>query len=364
MMWDIFLLIVGAVLGVIAAKIEEFFKRRIIIFRNQQSLREIPEYNPQNDDILLLRQWNSNDRLDKVEITYEKGRKYDLKAPKITCSYITAPEEWNQLYADELKSERKRTGAVSYVTFFSPDHKDTENGDILTLKVSTCDYLAHDVNIKYLDRHPEDWMRIKQVIKDGNFNEYFSQAMPGNVFVNYIVINGQTNNVLAIKRSNQELNGRNIWGLSGFETMSNVANVSHGSEEKTLKGITFRGLWEELALRREEVAQMSICSLSFVKHLGIMVTVLVRVDLGIENSPKEGEFIRRVLEECESLHEHSDLKWLPLKLEEMKNYIKSETGFYEDVIKSYDGNEATWIDYAKFEMYQIWYNHESIGITL
>ena len=207
----------------------------------------------------------------------------------------------------------------------------------------------------------------------GNYNDYFDSAMPGNVFVNFIVINGQTKHVLAIKRSNQELNGRNAWGLGGFETMNDIANVAHGSEEKTLHGIVYRGLWEELAVEREEVTQIAISYLSFVKHLGIMVTALVRVDLaGSKNENlkggkcalTEGEFIQRALCHSESGFEHSSLKWLPISLKEMKQYIECETGFYNEVIKTYDGNEAKWISYAKLQMHQIWYNHDSIGLSL
>ena len=197
--------------------------------------------------------------------------------------------------------------------------------------------------------------------------------MPGNVFVNFIVINGQTNHVLAIKRSNQELNGRNLWGFGGFETMTDIANVAHGSEEKTLHGIVYRGLWEELAVKRQEVTQIAISYLSLVKHLGVMVTALVRVDLvgsengglkGGESDLTEGDFIQRVLRKSESGFEHSCIKWLPINQKEMRRYIKNETGFYHDVIKPYDGNEAKWISYAKLQMYEIWRNHDSIGIIL
>ena len=343
--------------------------------RNLTSLKILPEYNPINDDILLLRQWNSKDKLDeqKAEIIYDKNRAYDLKYPNIKCPYISNPDEWKKMYTEELEKESKRTGAVSYVTYYSPDHKDTINGDKLTLKVSTCDYLAHDVNGKYLAMHPEDWKKIKQIMTKGNYNDYFDSAMPGNVFVNFIVINGQTKHVLAIKRSNQELNGRNTWGLGGFETMNDIANVAHGSEEKTLHGIVYRGLWEELAVEREEVTQIAISYLSFVKHLGIMVTALVRVDLdgsgnehlnGGKNTLTEGQFIQRIICQSESGFEHDCIKWLPINLKEMKLYIEKEEGFYSDVIKTYDGNEAKWISYAKLQMYQIWRNHDSIGVTL
>ena len=374
-MWDLFLLIAGAVLGVIATKIDEYIKRRNVVKRNITSLRRIPEYNPQNDDILLLRQWNSNDKLNeqKAEIIYDESRIYDLVFPKIKCPYITAPDKWETMYAEELKKETKRAGSVSYVTYYSPDHKDTVNGNKLTIKVSTCDYLAHDVNSKYFATHPNDWNTLKQMIIEGKYNDYFNFAMPGNVFVNFIVINAQTNHILAIKRSNQELNGRNIWGLGGFETMNDIANVAHGSEEKTLQGIVYRGLWEELAIERQEVTQVAISSLSLVKHLGVMVTALVRIDLvGSEdqnsNNGKsaltEGEFIQRVLRKSESGFEHSCIKWLPIDLKEMKQYIENETGFYNDVIKTYDGNEAKWISYVKLQMYQTWLNHDCIGVSL
>lgn len=371
-MWD---LILGAILGIIATEIFNYLKRKSILELNILSLRKIPDYKSLNDDILELRQWNSSDKLDeqKTEIIYDETRKYDLITPKIKCPFITAPDEWNQMYANELKKETKRTGAVSYVTYYSPPHNDTLKGDKLTLKVSTCDYLAHDVNSKYFANHPDDWERIKRIITEGNWNEYFDHAMPGNVFVNFIVINGQTNHVLAIKRSNQELNGRNLWGFGGFETMTDIANVAHGSEEKTLHGIVYRGLWEELAVKRQEVTQIAISYLSLVKHLGVMATALVRVDLvgsengelkGGESDLTEGDFIQRVLRKSESGFEHSCIKWLPINQKEMRRYIKNETGFYHDVIKPYDGNEAKWISYAKLQMYEIWRNHDSIGIIL
>lgn len=40
-MWDIILLIAGAVLGVIAMKIDDFIKRRGVLKRNKESLSKI-----------------------------------------------------------------------------------------------------------------------------------------------------------------------------------------------------------------------------------------------------------------------------------------------------------------------------------
>jgi len=349
-------------------------KKRGVVKRNENSLDKIPCYNPLKDNVICLRQWNSRDKLNEQneEIVYDESRVFNPKSPDIRNPFISAPNEWIEMYEKELLQENKRSGAVSYMTYYSPDNKDTKHGDKLTIKVSTCDYLAHNVNSKYLTRHPEDWNKIKKILIEGNYNAYFDYAMPSNVFVNFIVINGQTNHVLAIKRSSQELNGRNLWGLGGFETMNDIANVAHGSEEKKLCGIIYRGLCEELAMERGEVTQMSICCLSFVKHLGIMVTALVRVDLvGSEekdvqenNSLTEGEFIQRIMRQSESGFEHSSIKWLPINLIEMKNYIENENGFYKDVIQADDGNEAKWISYTKWQMYQIWYNHNCIGVVL
>lgn len=372
---NIIFLFAGAILGVIATRVDDYFKKRGIVERNKNSLSKIPDYNPLKDNIICLRQWNSKDKLNEqsAEIVYDEGRVFNSKSPDIRSPFISAPDEWKKMYEKELVREKKRGGAVSYMTYYSPDNKDTKNGDKLTIKVSTCDYLAHNVNSKYLTQYPEDWEKIKKILTGGNYDAYFDYAMPGNVFVNFIVINGQTNHVLAIKRSSQELNGRNLWGLGGFETMNDIANVAHGSEEKTLRGIIYRGLCEELAMERGEVTQMSINCLSFVKHLGIMVTALVRVDLagiqgkeaqGEKNSLTEGEFIQRIMQQSESGFEHSSIKWLPINLNEMKSYIENETGFYKDVIQTYDGNEAKWIGYAKLQMYQIWYNHNCIGIVL
>lgn len=365
----------GAVLGVIATKIDYSIKKKRIEKRNEKSKSSLPYYNPLQDEIILLRQWNSRDKLDErnTKIVYDENRSYDVIDPTISCSYISAPDEWKKIYSAELKKEEKRTGIVSYVTSLSLDHKDTKHGNELKIKVSSCDYLAHHVNSKYLAKYPNDWKEIKQTLKSGELDAYFCQAMPGNVFVNFIVINGQTNNVLAIKRSNQELNARNIWGLGGFETMNDIANASNGSEELKLHGIVYRGLREELAIGREDVSQMAISSLSFVKHLGIMVTALVRVDLmgsekdvseSGESALTEGGFIERVLSQCESNYEHSCIMWLPINLKEMKRYIEKGTGFYRDTIQTYDGEDAKWISYAKLQMYQIWCNHDSIGITL
>ena len=71
-MWDIFLLIAGAVLGVVATKIDDYYKKRGVVKRNMTSLKLLPDYNPLNDDILPLRQWNSKDKLDeyKAEIIF------------------------------------------------------------------------------------------------------------------------------------------------------------------------------------------------------------------------------------------------------------------------------------------------------
>lgn len=374
-LWNVVLLVAGAILGVIATRIDDSLRRRGIVKRNRKSLRNIPDYNPLHDNIICLRQWNSNDKLNeqKAEITHDETRAYDLAAPRITCPYVSEPGEWEKMYAAELKEEKKRGGVVSYVTYFSPDNKDTKNGDKLTVKVSTCNYLGHDVNAKYLAKHPEDWEAIKRILADGQYNAYFDHAMPGNVFVNFIVINGQTNHVLAIKRSGQELNGRNIWGLGGFETMNDIANAPHGAEEQTFRGIVYRGLWEELAVERGEVTQLAISSLSFVKHLGVMVTALVRVDLGVPEDKKspggtsamtEGDFIQRVLAHSESGFEHSRIRWLPINLREMKRYMENETGLYRNAIQSHDGTDARWIGYVKFQMYQIWHNHDSIGLVL
>lgn len=374
-MWDIFLLIAGAILGVIATRIDDYIKKRRVLKRNKESLSKIPNYNPLKDNIIVLRQWNSQDTLEESNtiIRYNEKRAYDLTAPTISSPFISNPSEWENLYSKELTKEEKRTGSISYITALSLDHKDTKKGKKLEIEVSTCDYIAHDVNSKYLAKHPNDWESIKQVLIRGDLNDYFDYSMPGNVFVNFIVINGQTNNVLAIKRSNQELNARNIWGLSGFETMNDIANVPTGSEELKLHGIVYRGLSEELVTSREEVTKIAICSLSFVKHLGIMITALVRLDLkgtdteennNTANTMTEGEYIERVLSKSESRYEHNDLRWIPIDLKEMKNYIDNETGFYKEILQTYDGIGARWISYAKLQMYQIWYNHESIDIDL
>lgn len=371
----VFSVLAGAVLGVVATKIDYYIKKKKIKKRNERSMRFLPYYNPLQDEIILLRQWNSKDILDErnIKIIYDESRSYDLVAPEIHCEFITNPDEWEKIYAAELKKEKKKTGVVSFVTSLSLDHKDTIQGKELRIVVSSCDYLAHHVNSKYFVKYPNDWTRIKQTIKNGELDAYFCQAMPGNVFVNFIVINGQTNNVLAIRRSNQELNARNIWGLGGFETMNDIKNAPNGAEELNLKGIVYRGLREELALTREEVSEMAISSLSFVKHLGIMVTALVRVDLmgAEEDISKTGEsaltesgFIERVLSQSESNFEHSCLNWLPIKLKEMKEFIEHDTGFYKEEIQKYDMKEAKWIGYVKLQMYQIWRNHDSIGITL
>lgn len=374
-MWDILLLIAGAILGVAATKIDDYIKRRIIMKRNEDSLSKIPDYNPLKDNIIVLRQWNSQDTLEESNtiISYNEKRAYDLTAPSIRCPFISNPSEWKDLYLKELIKEEKRTGRVSYITALSLDHKDTKKGKKLEIEVSTCDYIAHNVNSKYLGNHPNDWESIKQVLIQGDLNEYFDYSMPGNVFVNFIIINGQTNNVLAIKRSSQELNARNIWGLSGFETMNDISNAPTGSEELKLHGIVYRGLSEELAISRKEVTKIAISSLSFVKHLGVMITALVRLDLkGINtkenintaNSMTEGDFIERVLSKSESRYEHNDLRWLPIYLKEMKSYIDNETGFYKEILQKYDSSGAKWISYAKLQMYQIWYNHDSIDVDL
>ena len=53
--------------------------------RNITSLKILPDYNPLNDDIILLRQWNSKDKLDeqKAEIIYDKNRAYDMITPEM-----------------------------------------------------------------------------------------------------------------------------------------------------------------------------------------------------------------------------------------------------------------------------------------
>lgn len=374
-MRDLLLLFAGAILGVIASRVDLYIRKKIIERRNDESKKSIPYYEPLNDDIILLRQWNSRDKLEESSTTilYNENKVYSSTNPTITCPFISNPKEWEDIYSRELKKEGKRTGTVSYVTDLSLDHKDTIRGQELRIEVSSCDYLAHHVNGKYLVNHPTDWERIKQTLHNGDLSDYFTHAMPGNVFVNFIVINGQTNNVLAIKRSNQELNARNIWGLSGFETMNNIANVANGSEELKLHGIVYRGLWEELATGKDEVSKIAISSLSFVKHLGIMVTALVRLDLmGNEDSMStdnlssltEGGFIERVYSKSESRYEHSSLRWLPLNLTDLKQYIEDRSGYYQDILKTFDENDSNWISYAKLQMYQIWCNHDCIGIIL
>lgn len=372
-MWDIILLIAGAVLGVIAMKIDDFIKRRGVLKRSKESLSKIPKYNPLKDNIIVLRQWNSHDTLEESNtiISYNEKRVYNLIYPSISCRFISNPSEWEELYSKELIKEEKRTGKISYITALSLDHKDTKKGNKLEIEVSTCDYIAHNVNSKYLSKYPNDWERIKQVLVQGDLNDYFDCSMPGNVFVNFIIINGQTNNVLAIKRSRQELNARNVWGLSGFETMNDISNAPAGSEELKLQGIVYRGLSEELAISREEVSKIAISSLSFVKHLGVMIAALVRLDLEGNNESNdtlktmtEGTFIQRVLSKSESRYEHEDLRWMPIDLKEMKRYIDNETGFYKEIIQAYDNDGAKWINYAKMQMYQIWYNHDSIDLDL
>ena len=372
---SILTLILGAILGVVATRVDQSIKNRQIVKKNEESRSQLPVYDPLKDDIIVLRRWNSIDTLSEVNtrIKYDESKIFDSQNPIITCPFISNQEEWIKMYSEAIKKEKKRSGAISYVTKLSLDHKDNRQGNRLELEVSTCDYLAHDINSKYMRNHPEDWEKIKTTLVNGELDDYFDHAMPGNLFVNFIVINGETNNVLAIKRSKQELNARNIWGLTGFETMNDVANASNGSEELKLKGIVFRGLEEELTLQKEEVAQVAISAISFVKHLGLMVTALVRINLvgdQVQDSEQkkiipltEGEFIHRILSKSESVYEHSNLKWIPINMEEMKKYIESGSGYYKDILVN-DGNEDSWISYTKLQMYEIWRNHESINIVL
>ena len=126
-MWDIILLIAGAVLGVIAMKIDDFIKRRGVLKRNKESLSKIPKYNPLKDNIIVLRQWNSHDTLEESNtiISYNEKRVYNLIYPSISCRFISNPSEWEELYSKELIKEGKRTGKISYITALSLDHKDT-----------------------------------------------------------------------------------------------------------------------------------------------------------------------------------------------------------------------------------------------
>ena len=369
---DVVILIAGAILGVLASKAFKGLDNLLARWKNSLSIIRLPEYNPINDNVCPLRQWNSNNKLEegKTLIKYDARHAYKSAKPDISsCPFITHKDEWLKLYASESKKERKKKGIVSYATNISLDHNDTKKGRLLELKVSSCDYLGHQVNGLYFRRFPEDWESIKKKIVAGDLNDYFNHAMPGNIFINMIIINGATNKMLVIKRSNSELNARNVWCIGGFETMNDVSNATNGSEELTLHGITRRGLREEFTIKPNEIKELSISSISFVRHLGIMVTALVRVDLGIDsegnkNDLTEGGLIKRIVEKADSAYEHSVLKWVPISLKGMKKYIKSEKGYYRDIICEGYSNEEKWIGYAKWEMYEIWRNHSSIGLNL
>ena len=164
-------------------KIDDFIKRRGVLKRNKESLSKIPQYNPLKDNIIVLRQWNSHDTLEESNtiIRYNEKRVYNLIHPSISCRFISNPSEWEELYSKELIKEGKRTGKISYITALSLDHKDTKKGNKLEIEVSTCDYIAHNVNSKYLAEHPNDWECIKQVLAQGDLNDYFDCSMPGNV---------------------------------------------------------------------------------------------------------------------------------------------------------------------------------------
>lgn len=88
-MWDIILLIAGAVLGVIAMKIDDFIKRRGVLKRNKESLSKIPQYNPLKDNIIVLRQWNSHDTLEESNtiIRYNEKRVYNLIHLSVAVSF-------------------------------------------------------------------------------------------------------------------------------------------------------------------------------------------------------------------------------------------------------------------------------------
>lgn len=369
---DIILLVIGAILGVIATKVNKGYENLSARIRNRISLMRLPVYNPINDNICPIRLWNTNNSLDekRTVISYDEKRAFNSLKPDISsCPFISDKAEWQKLYRHESEKEKKKKGKVSYATYVSPDHNDTEKGRKFELKVSTCDYLGHQVNGMYFKEHHEDWEKIKQIIVNGNLNEYFSHAMPGNIFVNMIIINGVTNKMLVVKRSNSELNARNVWCIGGFETMNDLSHAINGSEEFTLHGITRRGLREEFTLEPHEIQALSISSIAFVKHLGLMVTALVRVDLGIEpdgenNILTEGGLIERIMKRADSAFEHSVLKWMPISLKQMRNYIRYEKGYYRDVICEGYSTEEKWIGYAKWEMCEIWRNHASINIIL
>ena len=367
---DVVLLIIGAVLGVIATKVSKSYENLVARMRNRISLWRLPEYHSADDNICPIRLWNSNNALNekRTVISYDSKHVYNSLRPDIsTCPFISDQKDWQKMFASESVKERKKKGKVSYATYVSPDHNDTTKGRKFELKVSTCDYLGHQVNGMYFHKHPEDWERIKGIILSGNLDEYFSHAMPGNIFVNMIIINGITNKMLVVKRSSSELNARNVWCIGGFETMNDLSNAINGSEEFSLHGITRRGLREEFTLEPGEIQALSISSISFVRHLGLMVTALVRVDLGIDGGNDgltEGGLIKRIMERADSAFEHSTLKWVPISTRQMRKFIKSGKGYYRDVISDGSSNEEKWIGYAKWEMYEIWRNHASINITL
>ena len=187
-------LFVGAVLGQVVNVLYQKHKQKKIKERNAKSLARLPHYNPIDDDVIVLRQWNAVDVLNekKERITYNDEKVCDSIMPEINCPYISEPLEWKKMYSEALLKEHKKTGLVSYVTKLILDHKDTHKGDCLEIEVSTCDYMAHHVNSLYLTKHPNDWNTIKQTLINGNLDDYFSHAMPSNVFVNYIIINGCT----------------------------------------------------------------------------------------------------------------------------------------------------------------------------
>jgi hypothetical protein len=328
---EIIFLIIGAVLGVCFDNLWKFLRDRYIVRKSEKLSEKLLNYDYLYDNIVMLNRWSiqhplkrKNLRLDTAD-TFFEGDNYlsNLVLPEKIQSYISK------------EKERGTSGEICYLSGYTVDHKESEQGQLFFVKTKPIKYSIYLAYFKYINS--DYGKELKHYLKKSIINspqEYFKNAFPSNITVNAILLSENCNKTLAMQRSSSVETERGLWCIGATETMKFIK--SNAGYQEDFYTLTQRALKEEVNLDPDDfgtihISDFTIETVSF--RCGI--TAIVRL-----NNMSENEVIRRA-NNSESNFETQKFEWLDLNVKEVINFIENKNSIY---------NDKDWIYFAKHSL--------------
>lgn len=340
-MKDIILLLAGFLLGFAQIFILNIFKRCRIRYANKKSNQDTIQYDPEKDGLLLLHSWSYEHRL------LPQNMKIELRErPEQSFVDPHALETARQYF-----EKQNYKGDICYCVGYNVDHQDNIYGQMFVLEVAPCDYSEALALGEYLKDKPEKKQEIANIINKDPL-QYFSSAIPSDIFVNLIVIS-ENNNLLALRRSKSVASARGIWTIGAYETME-YRKGGTAKSDNNFHSLAERCLIEEFGIYRTFLAKsgkvtyyyndifISSFTLSLY-HMGLLVFAVVQL-----KNMTEGEIEQRI-SRSHGKYESDQVRWLPFDKKGIKEFIENNTGIYKDFV---DKEKGAWIDYAKFSLFE------------